>query len=131
MSETLLRTPLYDLHLELGDILVDFKQYNEAIAQFQKASQTDRLRAIGKAKLARCLVVKSLFDLADETIREIALDENDREFIEPLKEVLYDIATRFESERYYQKAGALYKQIFKVDASYRDVVEKVEKFTSN
>ncbi|HRR32261.1 MAG TPA: hypothetical protein P5557_13295, partial [Candidatus Sumerlaeia bacterium] len=79
------------------------------------------------AKLAYCLARRGMLDLAEETLGEIKLSLSDNPHQEEIKSYFLDTAIQFEKELEHQKALKLYKQIFRVDAGFKDVVARIEK----
>lgn len=118
-------------HFELAELLLYFERLNEAILHYQKAAQLAQIANLCKAKLALCLVKKGMHDLAEETVAEVKLSlENETELRE-IKSVIYDIAAEFEKEKLKDKALKYYKEVFRVDAGFRNVVEKIEKLQAS
>lgn len=121
----------YELFYELANLHYEFGDINKAIICYQKASIIPAISNISKAKIALCLADKKILDLAEETLKEVSLkDENDPKIKDELKRILFDIAWIFEEENDPTKALNIYKQIFKVDAGYKNIVEKIAKLTS-
>ncbi len=112
---------LADLYFSLGNV-------DKAIPLFQRAARDPSRSVRSKAKLALCLAEKGLFDIANETIAGIEVVP-ESEDTEEILDLLYQIAGHFEAERLLEKAGRIYKTVFLVDAGYRDVVKKIEKYT--
>ncbi len=111
----------------LGDLLCFFEDYTEAVKHYQKAAQLAPQADICKAKLAFCLAKKEMFDLAEETLDEVKLSFGESSNQDALKQYFYETAAVFETELLPEKAIKYYKQIFRVDAAFRDIVKKIEK----
>lgn len=118
----------YDKHYELALLYFDFKKMNEAIQHFQRAVHSDELRDLSKTYLALCLVKKGLADIAFETIQDVELAYGTDEKSNKLKELFYEIGANFEKNMKDDKAETIYKKIFMIDASFRDIVTKIEKY---
>jgi pentatricopeptide repeat protein len=113
---------------QVADIYVEFGRLNDAITAFQRAAQhaEGNLRNLAQIKLANCLANKQMFDLADETLRELQLTERDPEHLADIKHYLYELAGLFELDEQYARALSIYKKVFKLDAGYEDIVNKIE-----
>lgn len=114
-------------HYELAELCLAFDRLNEAILHFQKSAQQPLLSNLSKIKLALCLVKRGMYDLAEETIAEVDLSLKNEEELREIKSTLYDIAGEFEKEKLKDKALKYYKEVFRLDAGFRNVVEKVER----
>lgn len=111
----------------LADLYRSLEFPDKAIPLYQRSARDPERAVRCKAKLALSLAEKGLFDLADETITgiEVAPDAEETPLI---LDLLYQVAGQFESERMVERAGRVYKTVFLIDAGYRDVVKKVEKY---
>ena len=116
-----------ELREEAGDLLCFFEDFTEAVKHYQRAAQLAPQPDICKAKLAYCLARRGMLDLAEETLGEIKLSLSDNPHQEEIKSYFLDTAIQFEKELEHQKALKLYKQIFRVDAGFKDVVARIEK----
>jgi len=112
---------------QLGDLLCFFEKYTDAVKHYQRAAQLSPEADLCKAKLAFCLAKRGMTDLADETLAEIKLSLSQSSEQEELKNYIYITALQFERDLQPERAVKYYKQIFRVDASYRDIVSKIEK----
>jgi len=117
---------------ELGDHLDSFGKYEEALRSFQRASQctkSDDQRRLRCTKLASTMMRRRMFDTALETMREVPLSlMEERAALGERKRIFYEVAEEFESNNRLGDALELYKQVFKVDAGFRHVMEKIERF---
>jgi len=113
---------------EMADIYVEFGRLNDAITAYQKASQNaeGNARALCLVKLAHCLASKRMFDLADETLRDLDVREKDPKHLDEIKRFLYDLGDLFEVDERFDRALQIHKKLFKIDAGYKDVVGKIE-----
>ena len=118
----------FDKHYELALLYFDFKRLNEAIKHFQRAVNSEELRDLSKTYLALSLVRKGLYDIAYETIEDLELTYGTDEKSHRLKELFYEIGVNFEKNMKDDKAEVVYKKIFMIDASFRDIVSKIEKY---
>jgi len=113
---------------EMADLYLEFARLNDAITAYQKAAQNaeGNLRNLCLIKLAHCLASKQMFDLADETVRELDLREKDPEHLEEIKRHLYEVALLLEEHEQLERALQIHKKLFKIDAGYKDVVTRIE-----
>jgi tetratricopeptide (TPR) repeat protein len=118
-----------DYHLEIADLYFFFGDYNRAILHYQKACLGPLRSNVAKAKLSLALAKRRMYDLAEETLGEITLRLESEDDIALMKQLFYAIAEIFEEENLREKALKFYKQVFKIDAGYRDVVEKIERLS--
>ncbi|MCC5876433.1 MAG: tetratricopeptide repeat protein [Candidatus Sumerlaeia bacterium] len=116
---------------QLGDLATSMENHSEAITCYQRASRDPEDKARARrctAKLARAYLKKRLDDLCADTLRNIQLSLNDPPAeLAILMEILYDIGDIFLEFKLYDKAEHVFKQLCKIDAGYRDVLDKVEK----
>jgi len=113
---------------ELADLRSHLDDLDQAIPLYQKAARDSERALRVKLKLAICMAQKGLLDLADETVRDFHLPPDTPETA-TLMELYYDLAGLFERERKLEIAHRIYKQLFLVDAGFRDVVKKVQRFS--
>lgn len=115
-------------HLELGDLLHDFGELNDAIVEYQKAALGSSCANLARAKLGYVLAFKNLFGEAEEILNEVELNIGQpSEESAKLKALLFRAAELMEKGGENSRALRVYKRIFRVDAGYRDVVTKIEK----
>jgi len=113
---------------EVADLHAGFGHLNEAITAYQRSAQNaeGNLRALCLIKLAHCLANKQMFDLADETLRDLEVREKDPEHLEDIKRYLYEVGQLFELDEQFDRALQIHKKLFKIDAGYKDIVSKIE-----
>jgi tetratricopeptide (TPR) repeat protein len=117
-----------ELREELGDLFHDFGQLNEAIAEYQRSAIGNSERRIARAKLGYVLARKGMYVEADEALHEADLRPDlDPEEQNALKGLLYSSAQMMMDDGQDERALALYRRIFRVDAAYRDVVAQIER----
>ena len=112
---------------QAGDLFSFFEDYTEAVKHYQRAAQLAPHPDLCKVKLAFSLARRGMMDLAEETLDEVKLSLTENPDQEGLKDYFYMTAVHFEKELQTQTALKLFKQIFRVDAGYRDVVGRIEK----
>jgi tetratricopeptide (TPR) repeat protein len=113
---------------EMADLQAEFGRINDAITSYQRAAQNaeGNLRNLCLIKLAHSLATRQMFDLADETIAELDVREKEPEHLEEIKRYLYEVAQQFERDEQYDRTLQIYKKLFKIDAGYKDIVDKIE-----
>ncbi len=110
---------------ELGVLLFEHGQFLEAIQQFQQSQRNPQRRIRSLYYLARCFEQKGQFDIAAEQLEkaasELSILDNTK------KDILYELGVVYDQMGERMKAVELWKQIYSVDISYRDVAERIEK----
>ena len=116
---------------ELGDLLSVFDRHEEALRTLQKASQhadNDDKRRLRLTKLAWVMHKRRMYDTALETLREVPLSLlEDKTALNERKRLFYEIAEDVERQNRIGESLELFKQVFKVDAGFRHVMEKMER----
>ncbi|MFW6303943.1 MAG: hypothetical protein ACOC2L_04910, partial [Candidatus Sumerlaeota bacterium] len=92
-----------------------------------KAAQDKSLKNLALTKVAHSMAMIGMIDLAEETLEDATLLMDNEKHADEAKGLVYTIAHMLEEDEQYQRALKLYKEIFRVDAGFRDVVEKMEK----
>jgi len=110
---------------DLGVMLFDRGELNEAIRQFQQSHRNPQRRIRSLYYLALCFKGKNQFDLAAEQLEKAASELPIMD--DTKKDVLYDLAGIYEQMGQGEKAVALYKQIYAVDIGFKDVSARIEK----
>ncbi|MBI3735454.1 hypothetical protein HY256_02955 [Candidatus Sumerlaeota bacterium] len=118
------------LNYEKADLHREFDQTHLAISHYQKASDDPELADMAMTKLAICLCDRRLFDLADETLDKINLTKEIVAKNPELKDMYYWMADTLEQELFKVAALKYFKRLFSVDASYKDVVIRLEKLSA-
>lgn len=117
-----------DLHEELGDLYYDFGQLNEAMAEYQRSSQGSPERRVARAKLGFVLSRKGMHLEAEETLLEVDMRPDiPAEELKKLKALFYSAAELMEEDGEDERALALFRRVFRVDAAFKDVVGHVER----
>jgi tetratricopeptide (TPR) repeat protein len=116
------------LRYELGQLYFQAGKIGEAIQEFQK-SQTNPHRRIGSMNfLAQCYAKRKMYDLAARALQN-ALKEKPV-FDEEKKDLTYNLGTILEAMGKKEEYIDQMKLIYEVDASYKDVAARVEKYYS-
>ncbi len=114
-------------HYEKAELHRQFGQIHHAIGHYQRAANDPELADLATTKLAICLCDRRLFDLADETLDAMELTQEKAARNPELKSMYYWIADTLEQELLKKSALKYFKRLFRVDASFRDVVVRLEK----
>jgi tetratricopeptide (TPR) repeat protein len=117
------------LHHELGDLLYSFERYTEAIPHLQRAAGDPARANLCRAKIAHSLGQRGMLDLAHESLQDVTIEADNPDDLETLKAIHYNLAEIFREEDHIERAREIFKRLFRVDAGYRNVVQKLEKLT--
>ena len=74
--------------------------------------------------LGRCFMAKGMLDLALGEFRKLVIDDE-------AKELLYDLATRYEKKMDLVGAKTVFRQLFAADIDYKDVRARVESLAAH
>lgn len=108
-----------DIRFKLAYLYYQAGDYDKAIGNYQKAGQDYRLEKDSTRMLGRCFLAKGMLDLALQEFRKLTIDSE-------LKDLLYDLATRYEAKNDLVGAKTVYKQLYAADIDYRNVRQKLE-----
>jgi len=104
---------------ELGKIFVALEEYDRAIGCFQRTAQDYRFENEATKALGLCFVQKGMLDLALQEFKKVPVDDE-------MKDILYDLAQRYETKKDLVGAKTVYKTLFAADIDFRDVRQKYE-----
>ncbi len=110
---------------ELGELLFQRDQLNEAISEFQLAQRNPQRRLRALYYLALCFKQKRQYDIAMEQLEKAASEINVMDATK--KDIVYEMGTICELMNQPEKAVQYYKEIYGVDIGYRDIASKIEK----
>ncbi len=116
----------FEFYLELGDLYVESGEIKKSITNYQQAQADPEQKDLAGAKLARSLARLRMFDLAEESLSAVTLTNEKNSDQKQIKAMFYDVAEMCENENENTLALKFFKEVFRVDASYRKVVDKVE-----
>jgi tetratricopeptide (TPR) repeat protein len=116
------------IRFEMGQLYFQTGKITEAIQEFQKAQQNPHKRLAAMSYLAQCFAKRKMFDLAARTLQN-AIKEKPV-FDEEKKDLVYNLGCVLESMGKKEEAIEQFKQIYEMDAGYKDVTAKVEAFYS-
>ncbi len=108
-----------EARFKLGKLFYSQQEYDEAIGCFQQTSQDYRWEAESTKMLGKCFSGKGMLDLALQEFKKLVVDEE-------TKELLYDLAQRYEAKKDLVGAKTVYRQLFAADISYKDVKTRFE-----
>ncbi len=103
----------------LGTIYYQQQEYDPAIGCFQKTAQDYRWEAESTKMLGKCFTSKGMLDLALQEFKKLVVDDD-------TKELLYDLAQRYEAKKDLVGAKTVYRQLFAADIDYKDVKSRFE-----
>ncbi len=128
LSETKQRAERYSgdlaIRFEYAELLFNAGKISEAMPEFQKAQANPHKRLQAMAYLGQCFAARGMYDMAAERL-QTAIKEKPV-FDDEKKEMTYALASVFEKMGQQTEADDLYKQIYQVDMSFKDVMAKVE-----
>lgn len=116
-------------HYEKAELHRTLGQNDESIVHYQRAAYDLRLMPLATAKLAETLCDRGMFELADETLAPVELTRELADEHPELKTMMYRVGRQLERMRYFDKAAKYYKRVFRVDAAYEDVVERIDRLS--
>jgi tetratricopeptide (TPR) repeat protein len=113
-------------HFEKAELHRQFGDSQLAIVHYQRAADEPALHDLAVAKLAVCLCERRMFELADETLDRIGLTKDIARKHPEMRNLFYRVADALEGEEMRPEALKYFKRLFQVDASFRDVVARIE-----
>ncbi|MBX3728967.1 MAG: protein kinase [Candidatus Sumerlaeia bacterium] len=108
-----------EVRFRLGRLYYMIQEYDSAIGCFQKTAQDYRWEAESIKMLGKCFTNKGMLDLALQEFKKLVVDEE-------TKELLYDLAQRYEGKKDLVGAKTVYRQLFAADIDYKDVKTRFE-----
>lgn len=108
-----------ELRFRLGKLCMSLKSYEKAIQCFQVTAQDFRYESESIKRLAESFMAKGMLDLALQEFKKLHIDSE-------VKDLLYQLAQRYEQKHDLVGAKTVYRQLFAADIAYRDVREKFE-----
>ena len=112
------------IRFELGVLYFKAGKITEAIAEFQKAQGNPQRRVAALNYLGQCFARRKMYELAIRTF-ESAIKEKPV-FDEEKKDLIYNLATVYETMGKKEDAIKQFQEIYGVDATYRDVGAKMD-----
>ena len=112
------------LRFELGEILADLGNWQEAIPELQKARQNPNVRMRAMSLLGQCFTARGMLDLAAKTLSDAVAELMVMDAVK--KDAIYNLGLVYEKMGNAEKSVDCMKQIYEVDYGYRDVAQRVE-----
>ncbi|HEY8932372.1 MAG TPA: tetratricopeptide repeat protein [Rariglobus sp.] len=116
------RFTLANLYFEAGD-------YQNAIANYQQAQKNPKVRISAITGMGKALKARKMFDLAVAQFQTAKAELPGMDDLK--KDVIYELASCYESMGKKTEAIAEYKIIYSEDIGFRDVADKINAFYSN
>lgn len=116
-----------DFHNRLGQIYMQFKRYDESIAELQQASKDPRYKISALTNIGRCMLTQKNYKMA---ISQFERARAGVEIFEKYREPMYFEAVAHQemaTDESLKKALELFTTLYEVDIKFRDVKQRVEK----
>ena len=116
----------FSYRFELGTLLFEDGNLDEAIMQFQISQRSPKVRAQSLLGLGRAFTMGKKYDLAVdqlETAKKESKIMNDSK-----KEIIYELGTAYELMGKPEQAFNEFKEIYSADISYKDVAAKINAY---
>ena len=116
----------FNYRYELGVLLFEDGNLDEAIMQFQISQRSPKVRGQSLLGLGRAFIAGKKYDMAVdqlETAKKEAKIMN-----ESKKEIVYELATAYELMGKKEQAFTEFKEIYQADISYKDVAAKINAY---
>lgn len=114
-----------EFHFKLGNILMQYKRYDEAIGELQAAAKDPKFRVKALTNMGRCLMETDQIEMA---ISQFERAREGVELFDRYRETMYFEATAYEKlgdPDSLQKALKLFTELYEADINYKDVKTKV------
>jgi predicted Zn-dependent protease len=112
------------IRFELGELLFKLGKIGEAMPEFQKAQANPHKRLQAMTYLGQCFAARGMNDMAarqlQNALKEKLVVDDEK------KDMMYALGSVLEKMGKQTEADDLYKQIYEVDMSFKDVMAKVE-----
>jgi tetratricopeptide (TPR) repeat protein len=116
------------IRFEMGVLYFQAGKITEAIQELQKAQGNPHKRLAAMNYLAQCFAKRKMYDLAAKTF-QTAIKESPV-LNEDKKSLIYNLGSVFESMGKKEEAIEQFKLIYEIDASYKNVSAKIDKYYS-
>lgn len=116
----------YAARFELGKLLHEVGQYDDAIQQFQQARRNPKVRTNAILYLGRALNASGKSDMAIEQLKSAKADIMIMNELK--KEVIYDLAIAYNENGEEEKSIDELKEIYQEDIGYKDVSDRINAF---
>jgi len=119
----------YAARFTLGNLLYDTGDYQNAIANFQQALKSPKVRIAALGGMGKALKARKMYDLA---VQQFQTAKSEIPTMDDLKkDVIYQLAECFEGMGRQEDAINEYKLIYSEDIGFRDVADKINAFYSS
>jgi tetratricopeptide (TPR) repeat protein len=118
----------YRSRYDLGMAYVEMNLFGDAIREFQYAAESPTYKAQSLEMVGRCLLSQGQPGLAVKQLTKglEAVEGDDRSALG----IKYNLALAYEMIGDDEKAKALFEDVYVIDITFRDVQEKVKKYSS-
>lgn len=118
----------YAARFTLGSLLYDGGDFQNAIANFQQALKSPKVRIASLGGMGKALKARKMFDLA---VQQFQTAKSELPTMDDLKkDVIYQLAECYEGMGKREDAITEYKLIYSEDIGFRDVADKINAFYS-
>jgi len=114
------------IRFELGQLYFQAGQIGEAIKEFQKAQNNPNKRIQSLGFLGQCFAQRKMFDLAAKTLEKAVAEKP--VFDEEKMDLVYALGSVLEKMGKPAEAIEQFKQIYEINAEFKDVGKKVDDF---
>jgi tetratricopeptide (TPR) repeat protein len=117
------------IRFEMGVLYFQAGKINEAIVEFQKAQGNPHKRIAAMNYLAQCFAKRRAFDSAVRTLQNAIKEKIP--FDDEKKDLIYNLGCVLECMDKKAEANEQFVIIWETDASYKDVLAKVDAFNAS
>jgi tetratricopeptide (TPR) repeat protein len=117
------------IRFEMGQLYFQAGKIGEATREFQKAQGNPHRRIQAMSYLAQCFARRGIYDLGASTLQDAIKEKV--VFDDEKKELFYLLGCVLDKMGKPGEAIAQFKQIYAVDAGYKDVEAKIDAFYSS
>lgn len=118
----------YAARFTLANLLLDAGEHQAAIANFQQALKSPKVRLAALGGMGRAFKARKMFDLA---VQQFQTAKAEIPVMDDLKkDIIYQLAECFEGMGRKEEAITEYKLIYSEDVGFRDVADKINDFYS-
>jgi len=114
------------IRFELGELYFNAGKTSEAIQELQKAQNNPNRRIQALTLLGQCFARRNMNDLAAKTLQKAIAEKV--AFDDEKKEIIYALGVVLEKMGKPEEAIEQFKLIYEVDASFKDVSPRIDKF---
>ena len=119
----------YAARFTLANLLYDTGDHQAAIANFQQAQKSPKVRLAALAGMGKALKARKMFDLA---VQQFQTAKSEIPTMDDLKkDIIYQLAECYEGMGKAEDAINEYKLIYSDDIGFRDVADKINAFYSS